>query len=115
MKRLFVICWLSSALLTGCSTVRPQPVTDAVASFDGNTQNSGFLRFNADGSGVITARARERYNALITLYASRFLLPLKPDDGISPGPEPSTYTLDAQHLVHFATMNQWHKSRNAPK
>lgn len=113
MKRLFAISLLSSALLSGCGTVRPEPVTDAVASFDGNMQNSGFLRFNEDGSGLITARARERYNALIALYGSRFLLPLKTDEGIAPGPTPDTHTLDAQHLVHFATMNQWHK--NAPK
>ena len=101
---------LVALIATGCATtIVPRPVVDQQASFDGNEANSGFLRFNADGSGVITSRARERYNALIARYGDRFTVPLKPDAGLKPIPGTGTWEIAAEYLVKFATMNRWRK------
>lgn len=115
-------------LALGCSSiVTPKIVRDQTASFDGNIANSGFLKFNDDGSGLITARARDRYNALIERYGGRFDPPLKKDAGVRAAAEGqdahqggqdgretlegrATYVIDAEHLVKFATMNRWKKS-----
>lgn len=94
--------------LTAC-TVAPKPVTDKVASYDGNAQNSGFISWASDGGGIITPHARDRYNALIELYGTRFLPPLKYDAGITATPT-NTFHIDAEHLVQFGIMNAWRKS-----
>lgn len=119
MKKKSAVYWLSSLLLVlpACGTVRPKPITDKVASWDGNQQNSGFLRFNEDGSGLISARARERYDRLIEQFGNRFQVPVRAGEGITPGPvlngEP-TFSLDAQHLVQFIQMNRWWKEQKSP-
>ncbi len=107
--------WLSSlglalglALVPACSTVTPPQVKAATASYDAGEPNSGFLGFTADGGGLITPHARDRYNALIALYGDRFLPALKPDAGVVA--QGDVFKIDAEHLVKFATMNRWHKS-----
>jgi hypothetical protein len=100
----------AAALLLGCtSTVIPRQVSDSQASFDGNAQNSGFLGFDTDGNGILTAHARDRYNGLVSIYGGRFSPPLTMDAGIRAAAGTNTFTIDAEHLVKFATMNRWRK------
>lgn len=109
-----------AAFCSGCSTtVTPDALVDKGASYDGNERNSGFLQFNADGSGLITSRARARYNVLVEQYSGRFSPALKRDAGVTPHvlPDGSTdgnFVIDAEHLVKFATMNRWRKTGVAP-
>ena len=106
MRLLLVIVTL---LCAGCtSTIVPEAVASKTASFDGNEQNSGFLGFDTQGNGRITAHARDRYNALAALYAPEFTPPLLPDAGITKTPT-NTFLLDARHLEYFATMLRWHR------
>ena len=78
----WVVLALALMLLFSACTIVPKPVRDARASFDGNTANSGFLQFNADGSGRITPHARERYNGLVKLYGAHFTPPLAANAGL---------------------------------
>ena len=102
---------LGLALWAGCGTVTPAQVHAGAASFDGTNQNSGVLEFTADGSALITAHARDRYNALAAVYSKKFLPPLSPDEGLRPQPliipGPPTWAIDPQHLNYFKTMNRW--------
>lgn len=112
------IAWIYVVCVTfwevGCSTtVAPRSATDIVASFDGNQQNSGFIGYTADGCGIITPRAKDRYNALIGVYGNKFLPVLVPDEGTKAYTN-GTYLIDAEHLVKFGTMNQWRRDGVAP-
>jgi hypothetical protein len=102
---LFVAC--------GCtSTVTAPKIQDTQASWDGNQQNSGFLGFDAQDYGIITAHARDRYNALIAMYGSEFKPRLDSDAGVHQILTPTTdspWRIDKQHLTHFMTMNRWRK------
>ena len=61
---------------------------------------------------IITEGARARYNALVRLYGSRFLVPLKEDDGVTArAEERGTYAIDAEHLEKWLAMNRWHQSQ----
>lgn len=103
-----LILGMTLGLLSGCSsTVKPVKIAPAVASMDGNQQNSGFIAFNKDGSGVITPHARDRYNGLVEKYGNRFLPPLGKDSGVKPVGD--VFEIDAEHLAKFMTMNRWRK------
>lgn len=105
-----ILLAVALAIGAGCaSTVRPNLPHDTQASFDGTNQNSGFIGFAENHSGIITAHARDRYNALIFLYGSQFKPALKSDDGVTAVVPAGLYLIDPQHLVYFATMNRWHK------
>ena len=96
-------------MLAGCApTVIPAQVRDHGASYDGNERNSGFLGFAADGTGIITPRARARYNELVARYGGLFRPALSADEGITPTAT-NTFLIDGEHLVDFATMNRWRK------
>jgi hypothetical protein len=100
-------------LLSGCaSTVTPERVDAAYASFDGAQQNSGVITSTPTGY-VVTAHFRERYNALIATYAGEFNPPLKPDAGIAPIGE-DRWLIDKQHMVYFLTMNALRRARLEP-
>jgi hypothetical protein len=106
----FIACYSS-----GCaSTVTPDRVNARQASWDGNTQNSGWLGFLPDGSGHITANARASYNQLIAIYGRNFLPELRKDDGVKPFSD-GTYSIDKQHLGDFMLMNEKHQAAIAPK
>ena len=101
--------FLFLAMLIGCAgTTVPKPAKDTVASWDGTNQNSGFIGFTSDGSGIITAHARDRYNGLAARYSNQFIPPLKLDDGLKP--MGTNWLIDPEHLVKFRTMNRWRKS-----
>ena len=122
----FVIFALFAVYCCGC-TVIPKPVQADVASYDGAAQNSGLLSLTTNSTGevtgaIITAHARDRYNALVAIYSTNFFPRLTPDAGITPLPVPQyavagkppplpAYQIDAEHLVDFMEMNRWHKQR----
>jgi hypothetical protein len=96
-------------LLTDGCTVRPKVVTNMQPSFDGNFQNSGLIEHDKAGNAVITAHARDRYNALMDRYGKLFSPPVNRDDGITPTAT-NTFLLDGQHEFIFATANRWRKA-----
>lgn len=107
---LLVTVTMAVLLCCSCtSTVTSHRVVDTVASFDGNVQTSGLLGFTADGSGILTPHARDRYNALVQVYGKRFAPALQLDAGVTRSG--SIYLIDAEHLVKFGTMNLWRKGR----
>lgn len=108
MKNILMLCTASMLMITGCTTtITPKPVTDNTASFDGNTQNSGFIGFDSAGAGILTPGGRDRYNELIEKYGVKFMPELNKDAGITESG--SVYLIDAEHLVYFMTMNAWRK------
>lgn len=111
-----VAALLLAHLLGGCApTYRPKAPASTQASWDGTNQNSGLIGFAADGSGVITAHARDRYNALAYMYGYYFRPPVHADDGVTPTATNHVFFIDPQHLAYFATMNRWLKEgRLAP-
>lgn len=106
---------VTSLSVNGCITAPPvpEPIVAAQPSFDGNEANSGFLGFLSDGSGRITAHARNRYNELVEVYGRDYLPPLTPDAGITPLPD-GTFAIDAQRLVAFGEMATKHRSAISP-
>lgn len=108
MKLLHVIVFSLTACMAGCTgTVTPDPVSATQASFDGGAQTSGIIT-SADGGYVITARARERYNALIETYGAKWSPAIGQDYGCTPYFD-GQYFLTNEALVKFLTMNQWRK------
>jgi hypothetical protein len=107
-------CILAAIALTACnSTVRPALVEPAQASYDGNEQNSGILGADPAGGGyLITAHARDRYNALVETYGRDFAPALTRDAGISK--TEGGYVITREYLVKFLEMNRWRKSGLAP-
>lgn len=111
----FVLTLLAFAFFAGCTTVTPDAPVDKVASWDGNIQNSGYVGRTPDGSVIISANARERYNALIEQYGNRFLPPLAKDAGLDRAEIAGTnvYVIDAQHFIDFADMARWDRASRA--
>lgn len=103
---------LCAVLLFGCTTtVIPEAPKDNAISFDGNSQNGGFLGYTENHYGVLTPRARERYNDLIAKGYGTNVSPAltKPDDGLQPWTN-GTWLITKEHLVKFGVMNNARKS-----
>lgn len=112
-----------AAILTGCAgTVTPKTVQSSQASWDAGQQTSGILNgetVNGKKGFHVTVHFRDRYNALIDTYGSKFQPPLTHDAGITHdevGPNnvdgkdwPSDYHIDAEHMADFLKMNRWKK------
>lgn len=99
----------------GC-TATPRAVQPIAPSWDGNEQDSGLLNGGkplANGDFVLTAHARDRYNALVAKYGSTFAPPVATDAGITPLPD-GTFLIDKQHLDAFARMNLKSKAAIKP-
>jgi hypothetical protein len=109
----FLNSLLLLVFLTGCNTVAPKPVADHAYSWDGNDFNSGLVGKDLNGY-IITAHARDRYNALVELYGGYFSPPIEKDYGITSGPQESTFYIAAESLVDFINMNQDRKSGKMP-
>lgn len=108
-------------IAAGCTTA-PKPIKPAQASFDavadakGNNQNSGVLGFT-NHQAVITATARDRYNALCERWGKKFVPPVVPPDaGLTPlvkaesgnlKAETNLWLMDKDHLDKWATMTLW--------
>ncbi len=98
---------LAFSLLLSC-TVAPKPIVNTQPSFDGNEPNSGLICLDAQGNGVITPHARERYNSLMAAYGGRFSPPVKPGEGLAPTAT-NTFLLDRQHRFYFETAARWQR------
>jgi hypothetical protein len=109
MKTLALILCLA---LTACGTVKPERVTSAAASYDGNEQNSGIISANANGY-VVTNHFRDRYNALVGIYGRDFTSPVKADSGLQRITD-ETWLIDRQHLVQFLEMQAWARAKSTP-
>ena len=95
-------------ILVSCTVTPVIPDRDII-SFDGSSQNAGFLYFLPDGSGIITTNASSRYNGLISKYSTNFIPPLVLNYGL-------TYTniqgtnlviITKESLIKFGIMNSW--------
>jgi len=122
MLKRSAICFLSSLLLVGCSTVTPDKVKDEIASYDASTpsgydvQNSGFIGFMDDGKGILTPFGVLRYNTLVKAYKIKFKsykgVELNENDGITEFTDKAgnkLFIMDQQHLVYYAVLNSWKK------
>lgn len=107
---LFAIAVTTCVLGAGCaSTVTPAAIERTANSWDGTNQNSGFIAWT-NGGALITAHARDRYNALVKIYGGRFQPPLQADAGIDGTYAANgTYWIDAEHLADFSAMNRWRR------
>jgi len=95
----------------GCSslTVVPSPApTPAAASYDGAEQNSGLVSLTATGA-ILTPRARERYNALMSEYGALFTPPVTAVDyGVTPRVD-GNYDITREGLAKFLACSDWHR------
>jgi len=108
-----IICVaIFAAILAGCvGTVTPVQVVSNGASFDNGERNSGFIGWatnNGTAYGVITLKARDRYNALIESYGSKIIPPIKKDYGLISCE--TNYLISFEALSNFAKMNRWRKN-----
>ncbi|MDR1283327.1 MAG: hypothetical protein LBK99_21290 [Opitutaceae bacterium] len=85
MRTRILLAVLALALgVGGCtSTITPDPVPAAAASWDGGEQNSGIVVELVDGY-VITGQARARYNRLVGLYGPAEYPGMVADFGVTP-------------------------------
>ncbi len=100
-KILQLLPLLGLCLAEGCFTVVPQTTRSHVPSLDHNAANSGFLFFNADGSGTFTEGAYQRFCWLRDHYGSQLRPPLTDNRGLTPGPVPGTWIFDAERIDDF--------------
>lgn len=96
--------------ITACtSTVTPQTIEPTQASYDESSQNSGIVATISDENGevtgwIITARAKDRYNALIErLGASMWSPAIGEDYGVTPYAE-GRYYLTNEAMAKFVAM-----------
>lgn len=98
-------------VLMGCAhTVVPNVVKPTVVAFSGNKQNAGFIGFNTNGAGIIDLNAKNKYNWLISMYATNFAPPIYTNFGVSDFTN-GTFLITSEGLSKFATMNRWEKNK----
>lgn len=108
-----VVLGALAVFFIGCSsTVTPAPVESSQASYDEGEQNSGILAL-VDGGALITARARERYNALIAEFGGEFLPALQRDHGITPEAD-GKFRITNEGLQKFVVLNAWRRMGRTP-
>lgn len=102
-------------ILISC-TITPKVLERDTISFDGGSQNSGFVMFLPDGSGLITTNAASRYNGLITIYKDKFIPPIYQNYGLVYTNIQNTnyYIISAESLVKFGQMNHWKRNQIPP-
>lgn len=104
-----LMMWIFVACGGGC-TIAPRQIVYAKPSFDeNNVANSGMLGMAAGGSEIIRASVRSNYNALITIYGTRYLPALRADDGITAYTN-GTYLMDRTHLTGYLEMCVWKRN-----
>lgn len=106
---------LSVMILVSCTVTPVIPDRDII-SFDGSSQNAGFLYFLPDGSGIITTNAASRYNGLISKYSTNFIPPLVLNYGLTYTNIQTTnyYIISAEGLVKFGLMQHWKRNQIVP-
>lgn len=118
LKRTSLIAILTLLALTGLSsgctrTIIPPSVRDSGASFDGGQKDSGFRGWYTNSNGAVFAvmspKAHDRYNALVSKFGNQYPVPLKNNDGTQSFTN-GTWLIDSEHDVKFREMNGWSKS-----
>jgi hypothetical protein len=110
MEALCACSLLACAPACTC-TVTPQPVVPTEAGFDGDTQDSGIVRCLRDARGavvgwVVTARARDHYNALLDKYgAVMWLPPAGRDYGVCERAD-GMFDMSDEAMTMFVAMSQ---------
>ncbi len=95
-----------------CTTVTPEIVPAAVASYDQGGQNSGVLAL-APGGRIVTRHFRDRYNAAVKTYGHDFAPALAEDEGITERPDGSFF-IDLRHYSYALQMFRWSASGLKP-
>jgi hypothetical protein len=119
LPKFVVVCLLAIFVGMGAtcsSTVAPERVESAAASFDGNDQNSGIVGVAPAGGYYVTDHFRARYNELIAEYGAKFSPRLDRDAGMRASGQPGAgaWLIDRQHMADFLIMNQWRRAGIAP-
>jgi hypothetical protein len=101
--------------VAGC-TIRPAIVRPRLPSYDGTNLTSGVkIQPIKGGSILISKTARDRYNALVRLYGTRFLVPLNEDAGLTPSATAEgEWWMTPEAFEHWATMAHWRRSPKKP-
>lgn len=106
MKYALAALLLVAVCVCGC-TVTPRTVRPETPGFsETGHADSGFVGFDENGNGIITASKREEFNALVRKYGGLFLVPLVEDHGIASRPD-GRFTITPEALVNFQTMKRW--------
>ena len=113
----FVRGFLLSLLIVsaGCKTAQPiQTILpppapkEEHASFDGEIQNSGILAYEDNIGFIITKNAKERYQALASIYGPTMVPPVLGDMGISPSGE--NFAMSSEAMSYFMLFTEKYKS-----
>lgn len=137
---LLATLWLLN-LITGCSTVSPDPVESKKAAYDSSTptgydpNNSGLIEYVSDERGktvgaIITTNARTRWYNLIDAYKLQFKSEYKIDLATAPEVKPWTkptitkrdcidpipterqlYYMESEYMQYFMRLSQWSKDK----
>lgn len=108
----FTCLWVAVLVaFGGCApTIAPKAAHDSAPTYDGTQRNSGFLGFDSHGNGIITPRAFQRYQGLLSEYRAAFTPALGTNDWPI-ATATNTYVITPQELTYFATMSRWKKGR----
>lgn len=119
-----ILSFLCYLLLNACAvrqqTVVPKAIVSTEASFDGESQNSGIVKFDEHGF-IVTAHWMERYDGMLSKFGGRFTPAVMPGDRIGVEVfQPSnlsqlpTFRISQQVMVRFTRMNGWRKAEAGP-
>lgn len=91
---------------SGCiATATPAPVRAAVASYDGNVQNSGVVDFAPNDAGyIVTAHWTVRYQLMAKRYGDSI-----PTFPAAPKKWPACYIATYEQQIRFGQMNESQK------
>jgi hypothetical protein len=119
---------LSLFVFSSCSvrqqTVVPRAIVSTEASFDGNVQNSGIIKYDEHGF-IVSAHWLERYDAMLARFGDKLFPAIKPGDrigidslppssAVASAKEDLNYRVSQQVMVRFTRMNQWRKAEQGP-
>jgi len=106
----------------GC-TFSPKNIRSVVVAYDSTTppqydsHNAGLIKYDADGSAIVTRGAIERYNLLVTRFAKRIETEkgkvVLPNSGVSNYIDEygnHLYKMDPEHMVIYLTCVAWIRS-----
>ncbi len=111
-----ILSFFCLCLVIVSCTITPVTPKSNQPSFDNNVQNSGFVMFLDDGSGLISTNAASRYNFLISIYKNKFIPPITENYGLTFTNIQNTnyFIISAEGIVNFGKMNHWKKNQIIP-
>ena len=108
-----VFVLLLAVNLTGCKVAPKEPIKTIVPprieltqpSFDGNEQDSGIKDYINGKGFLITKGALSRYQGLVSIYGSKEIPVINPQDGVISN-EDGTFFLSDESMIRFIEYNQ---------